>query len=313
MTNDQNAVDNTGDGAESHQAVFEEIRRARARLGQGTSSAPTLEDATAPRLLAQGDSWFNYWIGRDILHWLHEDFGWQIDSIAVAGSTLNDVVYGPVPKDFLDFRQTAAPSRLEELVYRIGQDKPPALLLSVGGNDVAGDEFFSFLNNSKSGLPPTNEEVLNGVVNSTFAKAYRDLIETALTAADSKGKKGMIVVTHGYDYPWPDGRGVLWIRGLIGPWFDPTFNVKNYPLARLPDDLIRRRAVLTEFIDAMNTMLIHFQTTYAGRVFHVDLRHRLSNGFESYRDQWANELHPTDAGFRLLAPRFDDVLKAHAR
>jgi hypothetical protein len=52
---------------------------------------------------------------------------------------------------------------------------------------------------------------------------------------------------------------------------------------------------------------------YAGRVFHVDLRHRLSNGFESYRDQWANELHPTDAGFRLLAPRFDEVLKAHAR
>jgi hypothetical protein len=101
--------------------------------------------------LAQGDSWFNYWIGRDILYWLHKDSGWEIDSIAVAGSTLNDVVYGPVPKDLLDFRQTDAPSRRGELIYRIKQDKPAALLLSMGGNDVAGEEFFSFVNNAMRG------------------------------------------------------------------------------------------------------------------------------------------------------------------
>jgi hypothetical protein len=271
--------------------------------------APTLADSTKPALLAQGDSWFNYWIGKDVLYWLHQDFGWKIDSIAVAGSTLNDVVYGPVPHDLFDFRQTPAPSRLAELVYRIQRDKPPALLLSVGGNDVAGDEFFSFLNNAKSGLPPTNAEVLDGVVNSTFAKAYKDLIETALQAADGGGHHGMIVITHGYDYPWPDGRGVLWIRGLIGPWFDPTFSTKNYPLQKLPDDLLRRRTILQSFIDAVNTMLLKFQSAYPGRVFHVDARNTLTNPINHYRDQWANELHPTDAGFRLVAGVFQTVLK----
>ncbi len=94
---------------------------------------------------------------------------------------------------------------------------------------------------------------------STLAKAYKDLIEIALSAADSKGKPGMIVVTHGYDYPWPDGRGVLWIKGLIGPWFDPTFTAKNYPLDGLPNDLLRRRDILTSFVNALNVMLLKFQ------------------------------------------------------
>ena len=76
----------------------------------------------------------------------------NIDNIAVAGSTLNDEVYGPVPHDLLDFRQTNAPSRLAELVDRIESDKPQALLISAGGNDIAGGEFFSFVNNSSPAL-----------------------------------------------------------------------------------------------------------------------------------------------------------------
>jgi hypothetical protein len=40
----------------------------------------------------------------------------------------------------------------------------------------------------------------------------------------------MPIFTHGYDYPWPDGRGVISFLGWrIGPWFDNTFNHKNYP------------------------------------------------------------------------------------
>jgi lysophospholipase L1-like esterase len=307
----QERIKELADSVDQNRAIFDEIRRARARLGQGMGSAPPVDGIRQPVLLAQGDSWFNYWIGKDVLYWLHSDFGRGIDNIAVAGSTLNDVVYGPVPKDLLDFRQTDAPSRLAELVYRIKEDRPSGLLLSVGGNDVAGDEFFSFLNNAKSGLSPSNAEVLDGVVNSTFAKAYKDLIETAIATADNFGKRGMIVVTHGYDYPWPDGRGVLWIKGLIGPWFDPTFNAKNYPLETLPADLLTRRQILSLFVDAVNSMLMNFQSQYAGRVFHVDARKTLQNDFDHYRDQWANELHPTDVGFRLIAQKFEAVLNAH--
>lgn len=262
------------------------------------------------RFLAQGDSWFNYWIGHDVLYWLQTDYGHTIDNIAVAGSTLNDVVYGQVPHDFLDFRQTDAPSRLAELVDRIKSDKPQALLISAGGNDIAGDEFFSFIDNAKSGLPQVNSTVLQGVVSQTFEQAYRILIETAIHAADKDGYSGMKIFTHGYDYPWPDGRGVVWIKGLIGPWFDASFKAKNYPCTS-HSELLVRRGIVKSFIDGINVMLqsLSKDPAYAGRVVHIDARNTLTDEISSYADAWANELHPTNTGFQAIAKVFNDVIQ----
>ncbi len=260
------------------------------------------------KMLAQGDSWFNYWIGKDVLYWLNHDYGHDIRNIAVAGSTLNDIVYGPVPTDLLDFRQVDAPSRRVELMDLIISEKPDVLLLSGGGNDVAGDEFFSFLNNAKSGLASVNSGVLNNVISPTFMKAYDDLIQTALTAAEYANKP-IRIFTHGYDYPYPDGRGVIWIRGAIGPWFDATFNAKNYPRETW-EDLLARRQIIVQFMDALNSMLQNLAAKYPGQVFHIDARNTLKETAH-YRDEWANELHPTDKGFQKIARVFNDVIQAN--
>ncbi len=45
----------------------------------------------------------------------------------------------------IDQTQSDDPSRIAELVQRILENKPQALLLSAGGNDIAGDEFFSLI------------------------------------------------------------------------------------------------------------------------------------------------------------------------
>ena len=50
-------------------------------------------------LLAQGDSWFDYPPGTDLIDCLHSKYGHRIVNIAVAGSTLNDEAYGPVPRE----------------------------------------------------------------------------------------------------------------------------------------------------------------------------------------------------------------------
>src|SRR5215471_3285427 len=50
-------------------------------------------------LLAQGDSWFDYPPGTDLIDCLHSNHGHRIVNIAVAGSTLNDEAYGPVPRE----------------------------------------------------------------------------------------------------------------------------------------------------------------------------------------------------------------------
>src|SRR5262245_8386924 len=136
------------------------------------------------KLLAQGDSWFDYPPGTDLTDCLRDNHGHTIINIAVAGSTLNDEAYGPVPRGLFGFTpQSDDPSRIAELIHHIEKDRPQALLLSAGGNDVAGDEFFSFVNNALSGLPPINEGVLNSVVHQTFQTAYKFIINHAIDAA----------------------------------------------------------------------------------------------------------------------------------
>ena len=260
-------------------------------------------------LLAQGDSWFDYPLGTDLVDCLHSQHGHSVVNIAVAGSTLNDEAYGPVPREMfglpLGFPQSDDPSRIAELVHRIGVEKPQALLLSAGGNDVAGDPFFTFLNNAESGLPEVNSDVLTGVVTRTFEVAYEFMIDHALAAAKQTNIT-MPIFVHGYDYPWPDGRGVVAFLGWkVGPWFDPTFTAKNYPNASSAD-LQRRHDILVPFIDALNTMQKGLEQKYPGSVFHVDLTRTLQT-----RDDWANELHPGNDGFSALAAKIDASLQQH--
>jgi hypothetical protein len=312
----------------SHRAVLDRIHAARQAV-RGYNSVPLPERgaAAAPvramlaaspgkrmlNLLAQGDSWFDYPPGTDIIDCLHSNHGHTITNIAVAGSTLNDECFGPVPSELFGLpvgpKQSDDPDRITELVNRIQQDKPQALLISAGGNDVAGDEFFSFINNARSSLPPVNQDVLNGVVTSTFKNAYQYLIDIALSAAADVGIT-MPVFTHSYDYPWPDGRGVISFLGWkVGPWFDPTFNQKNYP-NNSPDGLKVRHDILVQFIDAVTIMLqgLTEDPKYAGKLFHVDLRGTLLT-----ESDWANELHPGNPGFSKLADKIDAALQATVR
>jgi hypothetical protein len=297
--------------------VLEQIHQARMEVpGSAIRPSPLFAlKAAIPghrqfKLLAQGDSWFDYPPGTDIVDCLHANHGHTIVNIAVAGSTLNDEAYGPVPRELFGLPvgppQSSDPSRIAELVNRILKDKPQALLLSGGGNDVAGDEFFSFLNNASSGLPAVNQQVLDSVVNSTFKTAYDFLIDKALQAAADAGVPKMPIFIHGYDYPWPDGRGVIHFLGFkVGPWFDPTFNSKNFPNHNATD-LQTRHQILSQFIDSVNSMCQSLAQTFPGKVFHVDLRKTLQG-----EGDWANELHPRNPGFAALAAKIDAALQQH--
>src|SRR5262245_62079458 len=87
--------------------LLDQIHNARmATRPHLTAPSPVFEAAAAAptghrtfNLLAQGDSWFDYPPGKDIIDCLHENHGHTIENIAVAGSTLNDEAYGPVPRE----------------------------------------------------------------------------------------------------------------------------------------------------------------------------------------------------------------------
>jgi hypothetical protein len=178
------------------------------------------------RLLADGDSWFDYPIGRDVLDYLNNYFQHPVTKLAKAGSTLNELVYGPDKLFRSDPSQ--GKTRLTKVVEKLREQQFDAILFSGGGNDIAGPEFFSFINHAASELPNPNRSVLDGVVHGSFRKAYEDMIEVLLAEAQRQGIHLPIFV-HGYDYPWPDGRGAVAL-GIVGPWFEETFRKKGFPL-----------------------------------------------------------------------------------
>jgi hypothetical protein len=263
---------------------------------------PKLTAAPAKKyeLLADGDSWFDYPLGQDVLDYLNNYFQHPVTKLARAGSTLNELVYGP--GDLLLSDPSQGTTRLTEVVKKLREQKFDAYLFSGGGNDIAGPEFFSFVNHAASRLANPNAEVLHGVVSATFQKAYEDMIDVLQMVAKQQGIKLPIFV-HGYDYPWPDGRGAVAL-GISGPWFDPTFRKKGYPFDNNDSQQLQnRRTILNRFIDAFNAMLDTIVKKYAGVVHKVPTLGTLPN-----IDQWANELHPTNPGFLAIAWKFNDTL-----
>src|SRR6185436_4286109 len=102
----------------------------------------------------EGDSWFDYPF-HDVLSDLEDRYGYDVESVAHKGDTVEDMAFSGGQLDTF--------ARRVEKVLRSGA-KPRAILLSGGGNDVAGDEFAILLNHATSSLAGINESILTGVI-----------------------------------------------------------------------------------------------------------------------------------------------------
>jgi lysophospholipase L1-like esterase len=258
----------------------ERQRRKRARvLGRRASTG---------LLIAEGDSWFDYPF-HDVLRLLEDDHGYDIESVAHKGDAVEDMAYAGQFEDFA--------RRLEKLLR---QNQPPkAILLSGGGNDIAGTEFAVLLNHIASGLPPINQDIVRGIIDVRLRNAYAFLISGLTELAKQYLGKPIPIVTHGYDYPIPDGRGFLGgFFVLPGPWLEPGFRKKGY------GDVDANAKVVRSLIDQFNVMLQSISTAAPfEHVHHLDLRGTLATG-RTYKKDWANELHPTATGFATIAAKF---------
>jgi lysophospholipase L1-like esterase len=280
-------------GKAQAKVVLEERRR-RSRRRRGIR----LQALAAPGLLvAEGDSWFDYPFF-DILEELEEGYNYEIESVAHKGDTAEEMAYDP--------NQLAGLVRELEKLKRAGRT-PRAVLLSGGGNDIAGREFALLLNHKQSGLPPVSAQILAGLVDERLRTAIVSLASAVTELCRHNFRSKIPILIHGYDYPVPDGRGYLggfWI--LPGPWLEPGFRQKGY------QDLQERVDVMVTLIDRFNALL----GSVAGgvgleHVEYVDLRGALSNELQGrkYKSWWSDELHPTEKGFTEIAGRFDQVLR----
>ncbi len=108
-------------------------------------------------------------------------------------------------------------------------------------------------------------------------------------------------ITHGYANALPSGVGVGNLFGrlnLIGPWLKPSLDANGYGPAD-GADLVRR--VLGEF----NIMLAGLAAADP-RFVYVDFRPHIGSDSED----WANELHLTNAGIWVAARVLNDAITA---
>lgn len=248
-------------------------------------------------LVAEGDSWFNYpWT--DILHLLEDEHGYDVESTAHFGDTIEQMAYtGGQLERF---------SRLLEKQLRRGRI-PKAILLSAGGNDLVGmgygTEFGMLLDHAASPAPGINQQMISGLIDQRGRLAYCTILSAITEICQEWIQRPLPILVHGYDYAVPDGRGFLGGWAILpGPWLEPGFRDKGFMRMQA------RKAMVRDLVDHFNTMISDIAAMPEfSQVTYIDLRKTLSTG-ANYRQYWDNELHPTVKGFHLVTDRFVTVL-----
>jgi hypothetical protein len=268
------------DRIRAHQARVAATRRMSMALAAGQQGA-TLN------LIAQGDSWFDYPLPVPIVD--------QSDVIAhlkrlpsMAPEVLSLAHHGEAAEDMLGVK------KLHELVAQLtdpANGQFDAILFSGGGNDLAGDQFRLWVNeaaavgsNSADGLNAKRVDCILGVVRA----GYEDLMATRDEVA-----QGVPIFAHSYDFAIPSGIGVA----CAGPWLRPGLDDRGWA------DPVAARAIVKALLLQFDSMLEGFAATAANNFCHVRTQATLADG------QWANELHPTPAGFATIAAKFVEALR----
>jgi len=249
-------------------------------------------------IIVEGDSWFSYPLFPDICEILQRRFDYTVDSRAAHhGHTLEDMAYSEY--------------QLYKLAWILAEharkkQTPKAVLLSAGGNDIVGKQFGFLLNHDNSGREKLNAAVVKGLLDERLRPAAVELITSVTELCVHYFGRIVPIVIHGYDIPFPDGRGfpLSW----HGPWMRPGFIEKGYKVAT-KRDLIRNRQIIRELILEYNKMLEDLQQLddSLGHVHYLSLLGTLKS--ENYFDDWNDELHPTEKGFIAIAKKFDGLIR----
>lgn len=238
------------------------------------------EGVSTPSILGIGDSWFWYFpLGGSVIN--------QVAGLLKSDHTI--LTFGNNGAEVLDYVSGKYAKEVKTALKRYGSGLS-AVFISGGGNDFAGF----------SDLRPLLK--LNCSDETIAADCFKDDSEVRSlgwlmrkTADNYMALIGLIfayapsatVVFHNYDYAVPTGKG---------GWLKPALDEAKVP-SRLQHKcmkyIIDRFTHEMESLAALNTEKIVF----------VDTRNTLAE------NHWANELHPTKTGCKLIAKKWRASLK----
>ena len=242
----------------------------------------TLEErpTSAPlNLLAEGDSWFDYPLFRDTIGW-----------IKAAGKPVPEILslahHGDAAVDMLGVAQR---QRIIENLRDRRNGAFDGLLFSGGGNDIAGDRFCLWVLKFVAGSDPAHGVDRQRLADmmGVIRAAYVDLF-----AIRDEIAPDCIIFLHGYDFALPSGKGVC----RFGPWLKPSLDLRGWTK---PSAAAR---VVKEVLLSFDKLLVQLEQQ-SRNVVYVRTQGTLS------AEDWANELHPTKAGFEKIANAFVRALR----
>jgi hypothetical protein len=210
----------------------------------------------------------------------------------------NVLAVGQNGAEAYDYANGKHKKTIEGILKRHG-DALLGVFISGGGNDFAGfHDLRPLLKNNCSGettaegcfnKPPSAslEALLDQVYDS-----YITLIGRVLASCKQPDLK---IFLHNYDYPYPTGEGAFG----KGTWLQAALLD-----AKVPEHL--QRSCLKFVIDEFTKRLEKIAQLNPNTVVLVDSRETVT------REEWSNELHPTEEGFRKIAhEKWHPLLRTH--
>jgi hypothetical protein len=261
----------------------DKIAREKARITIARAVGPT-----PLAMLAHGDSWFDYPLSgntpilgtTDIVQHL-QNMGSPnpfILNLSQWGDATTAEMSWPKQQDII--------TQLQDPTNWLNA-KPDGILISGGGNDVAGDQFCIFLDNAPVGLDPTRFSDVLGMIEAPYS---------VLFALRDKYAPGVPIFGHCYDFAIPDGRPAF----CAGPWLAPSLKFCGYTVAQ-------GTPVVRQALQEFKNMLTGLAGVAKNNFVLVNTQGTLTN--PDYTQDWANELHPYPEGFSTIAGKFLSALR----
>ena len=244
------------------------------------------------RILAEGDSWFEYPIpithGDGVIYQLQKRLGYPIANMAHHG---------------LEVEQMLGLSMRQEIIRRLNdpQVKFDALLFSGGGNDIAGDQFCIWLKDAPPAAPPA--EMLNtkavSAVLAILEAEFRELVDLR-----DQFSPDTVILVHAYDFPPVTGKKAC---GMVGPWLKPSLDYAYKHLGVPTPDPKDEFVVVKTLLEMFGNMLNGIAADSNVKKFVVVPTQGTLSADDS---DWQNEIHPSPAGFTKIAAKFEAALRS---
>lgn len=266
---------------EQHGVASPAMPTASTSTGRRRASA-TRTQVEALRLVAEGDSWFDYpvpFFGGGVVPRLEDRIGLPILNMAEAGDEVRFMLGTKQRSELAHRLRTGAP----------GGARWDALLFSGGGNDLTDNPMALWIKQFDAGASADDHIDSNrlGFALDLVRAGYEDVI----ALRDSLSPETHLFF-HTYDFAIPDGRGVCG----KGPWLKPTFDYRGFEDVQFAGKVVE--AMLKRFADLVETFASRTVTV-------VPTQGTLSATARS----WHNELHPSRRGFDSIAEKFEAALR----